>query len=175
MNDDTAAAAPPRRVRTAATAAAHDLIYDLIVEIVRAPGAEDLPLPVYKTEGAAGMDLHAAVDQDVVLASGESRRVSTGLRLALPPGYEAQVRPRSGLAAEHGVTLLNAPGTVDSDFRGIVQAILINHGRQPFTIRRGDRIAQLVIAPVARVAWREQADLTASARGGGGFGSTGTR
>jgi dUTP pyrophosphatase len=158
-----------------ATYTASFALHSVSVDIVRVPGAEDLPLPAYKTEGAAGLDLYAAVDQDVVLASGQSRRVSTGIRLAVPPGFEAQVRPRSGLAAEHGVTLLNAPGTVDSDFRGIVQAIVINHGHAPFTIRRGDRIAQLVVAPVVRVVWREQADLTPSARGAGGFGSTGTR
>lgn len=145
------------------------------VEIVRAPGARDLPLPAYETPGAAGMDLRAAVDEPVTLAPGEARSVSVGILLAIPFGYEAQVRPRSGLAARSGVGLLNAPGTLDSDFRGIVHAVVINHGSEPFTIRRGERIAQLVIAPVARVAWREVETLDMTERGHGGFGSTGAR
>ncbi len=145
------------------------------VEIVRAPGARDLPLPAYETPGAAGMDLRAAVDEPVTLAPGETCSVSLGILLAIPPGYEAQVRPRSGLAARSGVTLLNSPGTLDSDFRGIVHAIVINHGNEPFMIRRGDRIAQLVVAPVARVAWREVETLDVTPRGANGFGSTGAR
>jgi dUTP pyrophosphatase len=145
------------------------------VEIVRAPGAEDLPLPAYETPGAVGMDLRAAVDEPVTLAPGETRPVSVGIRVAIPPGYEAQVRPRSGLAARSGVTLLNSPGTLDPDFRGIVHAVVINHGREPFTIRRGDRIAQIVVAPVARVAWREVESLDVTGRGVNGFGSTGAR
>ena len=145
------------------------------VEIVRAPGARDLPLPAYETPGAAGMDLHAAVDRDVTLAPGATQSVSVGIMVAIPPGYEAQVRPRSGLAARHGIGLVNSPGTLDRDFRGIVHVILINHGNATFTIRRGDRIAQLVVAPVARAVWREVETLDATERGTGGFGSTGNR
>ena len=149
----------------------------LPVEIARVLGAEDLPLPAYETAGAAGMDLRAAVaaDAPLTLGPGESQTVPTGMMLAVPPGYEAQVRPRSGLAARHRIGLLNAPGTVDSDFRGEVQVILINHGREPFTVSRGDRIAQLVVAPIARVAWRERETLPPTERGSGGFGSTGAR
>lgn len=145
------------------------------VEIVRAPGAEDLPLPAYETPGAVGMDLRAAVDEPVTLAPGEMRPISLGILLAIPPGYEAQVRPRSGLAARSQVSLLNSPGTLDPDFRGIVHALVINQGSEPFTIGRGDRIAQLVIAPVARAVWREVETLSVTERGANGFGSTGAR
>ncbi|MCO5090437.1 dUTP diphosphatase [Bosea sp. (in: a-proteobacteria)] len=134
----------------------------------------DLPLPAYETAGAAGLDLRAAVDATVVLAPGERALVPTGLAIELPEGFEGQVRPRSGLAVRHGVTVLNAPGTVDSDYRGEVRVPLINHGREPFAITRGDRIAQLVIAPVTQVLLAEAATLTPTARGAGGFGSTGT-
>jgi dUTP pyrophosphatase len=137
------------------------------------PGAEDLPLPAYATPGAAGLDLPAAVLRARRLAPGERALVPTGFRIALPRGYEAQVRPRSGLALEHGILLPNAPGTIDSDYRGEVQVILWNGGRRSFVIRRGDRIAQLVVAPVARVAWRESARLGATRRGAGGFGHSG--
>jgi dUTP pyrophosphatase len=134
----------------------------------------DLPLPAYETDGAAGLDLRAAIDGTVVLAPGERALVPTGLAIELPVGFEGQVRPRSGLAVRHGVTVLNAPGTVDSDYRGEVKVPLINHGREPFAIARGDRIAQLVVAPVARVLLAEAAALTPTERGAGGFGSTGT-
>lgn len=143
------------------------------VAVRRLPHAADLPLPAYATAGSAGMDLSAAVADDLVLAPGERALVPTGLAVALPPGHEAQVRPRSGLAAEHGVTVLNSPGTVDADYRGEIMAILVNLGAEPFTVRRGMRIAQLVVAPVTRVAWREVAALPESGRGDGGFGSTG--
>lgn len=143
------------------------------VRITRLPNAADLPLPGYETAGAAGMDLRAAVDAPVVLAPGERAVVPTGLAIALPDGYEAQVRGRSGLARRHGIALVNAPGTVDSDYRGEIQVILINLGHEPFTIARGDRIAQMVVAPVTRVAWQEVATLEQTARGAGGFGSTG--
>lgn len=145
----------------------------LTLSIERLPHAYDLPLPRYMTDDAAGMDLHAAVEQDLVLAPGARALVPTGLRLALPRGHEGQVRPRSGLALRHGVTVLNAPGTVDGDFRGEVQVLLVNLGQEPFTIRRGDRLAQLIVAPVTRVEVREVASLDVTARGEGGFGSTG--
>jgi dUTP diphosphatase len=136
-------------------------------------GGEPLPLPRYMTAGAAGMDLLA--DVDVVLAPGERRLVPTGLTVAIPPGYEGQVRPRSGLAARDGVTVLNAPGTIDSDYRGEIQVLLVNLGTAPVRLGRGDRIAQLVVAPVTSVVWGEVAALPESARGAGGFGSTGGR
>jgi dUTP pyrophosphatase len=143
------------------------------VPIARLSSAQDLPLPAYATEGSAGCDLCASVDNERVLAPGERALVPTGVRIALPPGYEAQVRPRSGLALEHGLMLPNAPGTIDSDYRGELKVIVWNSGSKPFVIRRGDRIAQLVIAPVTRVAWVEQPDLDATSRGSGGFGHTG--
>lgn len=143
------------------------------VQIVREPGCEDLPLPTYATPGSAGVDLRAAVTEELVLAPGERRLVSTGLRLALPEGYEAQVRPRSGLAVRHGIGMVNAPGTIDADYRGVVQVLLINLGREPFTIRRGERIAQMVVAPVTRVVWDEVTELSDTARGEGGFGHSG--
>lgn len=144
------------------------------VRIVRVrPSAN--PLPVYMSPGAAGLDLAAAVDADVVLAPGERRLVPTGLALALPPGYEGQVRPRSGLAHRAGVTVLNAPGTIDSDYRGEVQVLLVNLGREVAVVRSGDRIAQLVVAPVARVEWAEGESLDVTPRGPGGFGSTDRR
>ncbi len=132
-----------------------------------------LPLPDYASQGAAGLDLHAAIEAGMTLAPGARALVPTGLRLALPAGFEGQVRPRSGLAVKHGVTVLNAPGTVDADYRGEVMVALVNLGAEPFTLERGMRIAQLVIAPVTRVALRQVADLDETARGGGGFGSTG--
>ena len=143
------------------------------VRISRLPHAADLPLPAYETAGAAGMDLRAAVDAPVTLAPGERAAVPTGIAIALPEGYEAQVRARSGLARRHGIAMVNAPGTVDSDYRGELQVILVNLGREPFTVSRGERIAQIVVAPVARVAWDEVPSLDATARGAGGFGSTG--
>ncbi len=145
------------------------------VPLQRLAHGRDLPLPGYATADAAGVDLLAAVEAPVDLAPGARRLIPTGIAIALPPGYEAQVRPRSGLALKHGVTLLNSPGTIDADYRGEVGVILINLGDTPFRLQRGDRIAQLVIAPVARLAWREGEALPDRARGGGGFGSTGRR
>ena len=142
------------------------------LRVSRVAGAEDLPLPSYASEGAAGLDLRAALHSRLVLGPGERALVPTGLRLAVPAGYEAQVRPRSGLALRHGIVLPNSPGTIDSDYRGEVQVILWNAGPEPFAIGRGDRIAQLVIAPVARVVL-EEAVLDETPRGTGGFGSTG--
>jgi dUTP pyrophosphatase len=146
-----------------------------IVPIRRLPHARDLPLPAYETASAAGMDLRAAVPQDapIVLRPGDRDAVPTGLAFALPEGFEGQVRPRSGLAARHGVSMVNTPGTIDADYRGEVKVILINHGEEDFTVRRGDRIAQLVIAPVVRAEWLEVESLDDTARGEGGFGSTG--
>jgi dUTP pyrophosphatase len=145
------------------------------IPIQRLPHAEGLPLPAYETAQAAGMDLRAAVPdhEPVVLKPGARRAVPTGLAFALPPGFEGQVRPRSGLALKVGVTCLNTPGTIDADYRGEVQVILINLGEEDFTIRRGDRIAQLVIAPVTQAGWSEVASLDETPRGAGGFGSTG--
>jgi len=139
------------------------------------PHGEGLPLPAYQSARAAGLDLLAAVPEDspMVLAAGGHERVPTGLAIALPDGFEAQVRPRSGLAAKHGVTILNSPGTIDADYRGEIQVILINHGDEPFTIRRGERIAQMVIAPVVQVQLVPVAALSDTDRGTGGFGSTG--
>ena len=145
------------------------------VEVRQLPNGEGLALPAYQSALAAGLDLLAAVPEDapVVLAPGKYALVPTGLSIALPPGYEAQVRPRSGLAARHGVTVLNAPGTVDADYRGEIGVPLINHGDVPFTIRRGERIAQMVIAPVVQVELVPVTTLSTTARGSGGFGSTG--
>ena len=145
------------------------------VAITRLGGSEDLPLPRYMTDRAAGMDLLAAVEDDLVLAPGCRALVPTGIAIALPEGFEAQVRPRSGLAAKNGVTVLNAPGTIDADYRGEIKAILINHGNEDFTIERGMRIAQMVIAPVTQVAVREATQASETTRGAGGFGSTGVR
>ncbi|HEX3464266.1 MAG TPA: dUTP diphosphatase [Candidatus Elarobacter sp.] len=144
-----------------------------VVAVVRLSEGEGLPLPAYMTEGAAGADVVAAVVQDLVLAPGERALVPTGFALEVPDGLEVQIRPRSGLAVKHGVTLLNSPGTIDSDYRGPVGVVLVNLGREPFTVRRGERIAQLIVAPVVRAAFREAEALGASARGEGGFGSTG--
>jgi dUTP pyrophosphatase len=145
------------------------------VRVVRLAHGADLPLPSYESPGAAGMDLRAAVDAPMVLAPGERAAVPTGLAIALPAGYEGQVRPRSGFALRDGVTTLNTPGTIDADYRGEVKVILINHGTAPVRIQRGDRIAQLIIAPVARAVWSEVASLDETGRGAGGFGSTGSR
>ena len=145
----------------------------LYVSIVATPNTADFPLPAYQTDGAAGMDLYAAVESQVVLLPGERLAVPTGILIAVPPGFEAQVRPRSGLARKYGIGMVNAPGTIDSDYRGEVQVLLINHGSEPFTIARGDRIAQLIVAPVVRVAWKIAANLDETSRGTGGFGHTG--
>jgi dUTP pyrophosphatase len=146
----------------------------ITVELVRLEHGRDLPLPDYATADAAGADLLAAVAEDLVLEPGHRALVPTGISIQLPAGYEAQVRPRSGLAIKHGVTALNSPGTIDADYRGEVGVILINHGQEPFRIERGMRIAQMVVAPVTRAAWRERDSLDDSERGAGGFGSTGT-
>jgi dUTP pyrophosphatase len=144
------------------------------VAVVRLPQGEGLPLPAYMSHGAAGADVVAAVERDLVLAPGERAVVPTGFALEVPPGYEVQIRPRSGLAAKHGVTCLNSPGTIDSDYRGPVGVVLVNLGRDPFVVRRGERIAQLIVAPVVQAAFREVEALAATPRGQGGFGSTGT-
>jgi len=135
---------------------------------------EPLPLPRYQTGLAAGLDLHADIEDTTVIAPGERLLVPTGIALEIPAGYEGQVRPRSGLALRYGVTLLNSPGTIDADYRGELQVLLIHHGDQPFELQRGDRIAQLIIAPVARVVLRETEEIAASPRGSGGFGHTGS-
>lgn len=134
-----------------------------------------LDLPTYETTGAAGLDVKAAVPDDapLILGAGERAMVPTGLSVAIPQGYEIQMRPRSGLAAKHGITCLNTPGTIDSDYRGELKVILINHGAEPFTIARGERIGQMVLAPVTRLAWQISDNLDETERGTGGFGSTG--
>jgi dUTP pyrophosphatase len=147
----------------------------LSVSITTLPHAENLGLPAYATEHAAGMDLCAAVANDVVIEPGKRALVPTGLSIALPEGYEEQVRPRSGLALKNGITVLNSPGTIDADYRGEVQVILANLGTEPFTVTRGMRIAQMVVASYARVEWEKVSSLPESARGAGGFGSTGLK
>jgi dUTP pyrophosphatase len=142
------------------------------VSIQRLPGTEDLPLPSYMTDQAAGMDLMAAVESEVTIPPGERQLIPTGIRVAVPEGYEAEIRPRSGLALHHGVTLVNAPGTIDADYRGEVGIILINHGQAPFVVRRGDRIAQMVVHRVCRVRWNPCGTLIPTKRGDGGFGHT---
>lgn len=141
------------------------------VAVKRLSHGEGLPLPAYATSGAAGMDVVSA--EEVTIAPGARHAVATGLAVAIPAGYEIQVRPRSGLALKHGVTVPNTPGTIDSDYRGELKVILINLGTEPFTVARGDRVAQLVLAPVVQAAWDEVAELDATTRGAGGFGSTG--
>jgi len=145
----------------------------ITIPLLRLPHAADLPLPAYATDGAAGMDIVAA--EDFTLSPGARHAVATGFAMAIPAGYEVQVRPRSGLALKHGITCLNTPGTIDSDYRGEVKVILANLGSEPFAIRRGDRIAQLVPAPVQRATLSEVDSLDETARGAGGFGSTGAR
>ena len=143
----------------------------VVVEIKRLPHGEGLDLPAYASAGAAGMDVLAA--EQVTLEPGRRHAVATGLSVAIPAGYEIQVRPRSGLAFKHGISVPNAPGTIDSDYRGELKVILINHGTEAFAVARGDRIAQLVLAPVTRAVWSEVEELDETARGTGGFGSTG--
>jgi dUTP pyrophosphatase len=145
----------------------------LRVAIHRLPHGADLPLPAYATADAAGLDLMAAIDEALRIEPMGRAQVPTGIAIALPAGFEAQVRPRSGLAARNGITVLNAPGTVDADYRGEIQVILINLGAEPFAVTRGLRIAQLVVAPVSRIAWQQESELDETARGSGGFGSTG--
>jgi dUTP pyrophosphatase len=148
---------------------------DVVVEVRRLPHGEGLALPAYQTEHAAGLDLLAAVAEaaPLTLAPGQRALVPTGLAIALPPGFEGQVRPRSGLALKHGITVLNSPGTIDADYRGEVSVILINHSAEPFVIRRGERIAQLIVAPVSRAQLSIAAALAETGRSSGGFGSTG--
>ena len=136
-------------------------------------GNEDLPLPRYMSDGASGMDMFAAVEDSVVIPPGEVALIPIGIRIAVPEGFEAQVRPRSGLAARHGIGILNSPGTIDSDYRGEVKIILFNFGKESFTVNRGDRVAQMVITRVARAMLVEQDDLEDTQRGSGGFGHTG--
>jgi dUTP pyrophosphatase len=137
------------------------------------PSTQDVPLPAYATDGAAGMDVRAAVETDLIVKPGETVLVPTGFAMAIPPGYEAQIRPRSGLAIKHQIGILNAPGTIDADYRGEVRVILTNFGRTEFCIKRGDRIAQMVIAPFVKADWEERDTLDATDRGAGGFGHTG--
>ncbi|MAT38177.1 MAG: dUTP diphosphatase [Ectothiorhodospiraceae bacterium] len=134
---------------------------------------DDIPLPKYETELSAGMDLRAAVERPLILEAGQTLAVPTNLAIELPPDFEAQVRPRSGLALKYGITLPNSPGTIDADYRGEIKVIMTNLGQQPFRIERGDRIAQMVVAPVTKVAWEEVGSLNNTERGAGGFGSTG--
>ena len=150
-----------------------DPVDKVTLRVQRLSHAADLPLPEQASAGSAGLDLRAAVSEDLLLAPGERTLVPTGLVLELPRGWEGQVRPRSGLAIRHGISLLNSPGTIDSDYRGEVMVVLANLGGEPFTIRRGDRIAQLVVSPVTRLVVREVSELSATDRGSGGFGSTG--
>jgi dUTP pyrophosphatase len=143
------------------------------VMVERLPHAQDLPLPAYQTAGAAALDLHAAVTEDVVLAPGETRLLPTGLKVAVPEGFELQIRPRSGLALKHRLAVLNSPGTIDSDYRGEVQVILSNFGAEPFTVSRGLRICQALLARVERLEWEPVEQVPATERGAGGFGHTG--
>ena len=144
------------------------------VRVTRLPHGADLPLPAYQTADSAGMDLMAAIDAPITLAPGARQLIPTGLAIALPPGHEAQIRPRSGLALRDGISQVNAPGTIDADYRGEIGIILINHGDRPVEITRGMRIAQMVVAPVIQARWQEVDSLDETARGGGGFGSTDT-
>ena len=133
----------------------------------------DIPLPIYATDGSSGMDIHAAVEGEFIIEVRKTALVPTGFKIEIPPGFEGQIRPRSGLAIKHGIGVLNSPGTIDCDYRGEVKVILTNFGKQDFVIHRGDRIAQLVIAPVVRAIWEEVIDVENTARGSGGFGHTG--
>jgi dUTP pyrophosphatase len=148
------------------------MIEEIRITIQKVSGTEDLPLPAYMTEQAAGMDLYAAVASETTILPGQRLLIPTGIVVALPEGYEAEIRPRSGLALKCGVTLVNAPGTIDADYRGEVGVILINHGHAPFTVRRGDRVAQMVVHPVCRVVWQGGNALPPTPRGSGGFGHT---
>ncbi len=148
------------------------MIEEITISIRRLPGTEDLPLPSYMTAQAAGMDLTAAVGEVTTLLPGERKLIPTGIAVAVPEGYEAEIRPRSGLALRHGVTLVNTPGTIDADYRGEIRVILINHGQAPFIVQRGDRIAQMVVHSVYRVRWALCGELSPTERGDGGFGHT---
>ncbi|MCK5863156.1 MAG: dUTP diphosphatase [Candidatus Hydrogenedentes bacterium] len=146
---------------------------DIIIEIKQLPESKDLPLPTYETQHASGMDLRAAVSQSITLHAGERIAIPTGLCIAIPPGFEAQIRPRSGWALRDGITMINAPGTIDADYRGEIKVLLVNLGNASVSINRGDRIAQMIIAPVVHVSWKEMAALSDTTRGDGGFGHTG--
>ena len=145
------------------------------VEIKKLPNSEGLELPSYATQNSAGMDLYAAIESDIVIEPGKRSLVKAGISIALPDGFEAQIRPRSGLAYKNGITVLNAPGTIDADYRGEIGVILINHGDEPFTISRGMRIAQMIIAPYTKAVFAEVIELSETVRGEGGFGSTGLK
>lgn len=147
---------------------------NVVLRVLVEPEAQDLPLPRYETALSAGMDLRAALSADLTMAPGDIVLVPTGLRIEIPAGFEAQVRPRSGLAIKHGITIVNAPGTIDADYRGVLAVGLVNLSRQPFTIHRGDRIAQLIVAPVIQAEWEVVTELSDTARGSGGFGHTGS-
>jgi dUTP pyrophosphatase len=159
-----------RRYRTG-----HNNLMSIPIRVSRLPHAEGLPLPAYATNGAAGMDLMAAIEAPVTIGPNERVLIPTGLRVALPPGYELQIRPRSGLALRHGIMLPNAPGTIDEDYRGEIGIIVLNTGTEEFVVERGTRIAQAVLAPVSRVAWHEVDSLDVTLRNVGGFGSTGIK
>ena len=146
---------------------------EISIEIMQLSGNEDLPLPAYETAHASGMDIRAAITEPVTLEPGIRMAVPTGLCIAIPPGYEAQVRPRSGWALRNGITMINAPGTIDADYRGEIKVLLVNLGNTPITINRGDRIAQMIIAPVMQVVWKKTENLSETERGAGGFGHTG--
>ncbi|HEU19467.1 MAG TPA: dUTP diphosphatase [Deltaproteobacteria bacterium] len=145
----------------------------ITVTVSRVRGTEDIPLPAYMTVHSAGMDVYAAVEKETVILPGERKLIPTGISIALPEGYEASIRPRSGLALHYGVTILNAPGTIDADYRGEIGVIIINHGENPFVVKRGDRIAQMVITGFSKVSWSVCDALNATQRGSGGFGHTG--
>jgi dUTP pyrophosphatase len=140
--------------------------------IQKLPGNEDIPLPQYMTDQAAGMDIFAAVSDEEIILPGQRKKIATGIAIALPEGYEAQIRPRSGLALKNGITLLNSPGTIDADYRGEIGLIVINHGEEPFVVKRGMRLAQMVVQRVFRADWLETSELNDTARGSGGFGHT---
>jgi dUTP pyrophosphatase len=146
---------------------------EIKVTVTRVPGQEDIPLPCYMTDQSAGMDICAAVRSEEVILPGERKIIPAGISISLPDGYEAQIRPRSGVAIKNGVTLINSPGTIDADYRGEIRLLLINHGQTPFVVRRGDRIAQMVVHRVCRVSWDLCSDLDDTVRSGGGFGHTG--
>jgi dUTP pyrophosphatase len=150
------------------------IVEEIRISIRKLPGHEDIPFPRYMTEKSAGMDIFAAVVAEEVIPPGERRMIPTGITMAIPEGYEAQIRPRSGLAIKDGVTLINSPGTIDADFRGEVNLLLVNHGSRPYLVRRGDRIAQMVVHRVCRVTWEPSPALDQTSRGSGGFGHTGS-
>jgi len=149
------------------------IVDEIKIPIKRLPGNSEIPLPRYMTEQSAGMDIFAAVEREETILPGEWKMIPSGIEIALPEGYEATIRPRSGLALDKGVTLLNSPGTIDSDYRGEVGIIIINHGKDPFVVNRGDRIAQMIVQRVCRVSWKLKERLEATERGSGGFGHTG--